>query len=823
VTKAVRSWFRLDFRRRWRSLAVLGVLVALAAGTVMTAVAGANRGATAIDRLAAQTLPADAMILPNEPGFDWAAVRAMPPVEALSTFVVSGYEIEGLDLMESLLTVGFPPADDEAMRTVERPVVIDGRLPDPSRGDEVVVTPLFADSHGLGPGDTLTLKLWRPETFDRHWTDPLPPRADGPVVQARIVGVVRSFWYGEEVGHPGKVISSPGLYDQYAANLVGSVPTGYINALARLDGGEAAVSQFTRDLAAVTGRTNIDVWSAAELRQRARDVTGFEANALRVFALAAGIAAVFLVGQAIARYSAATVMDLQTLRSVGLTPAEARVAAAAGPALAAVAGTAVGVIAAVLASRWFPIGTAGLYEPEPGIHADGVLIVTSLVVVPLAVTVGAVVAAGLALRSAGPATGAGRSVIANAAGRSGLPVPVVIGTRFALEPGRGRHAVPVRPALVGAVTGVLGVVAAFTFSSGVNDAAANPARFGQTYPLQAIFGYENADFLPAADLLPVIAADPDVAAVAKIYGGVAEHQGVATTVFSFEPVGNAPEVVVTGGRLPERADEIALAPKSARAMGAGVGDSVTLTGTRGTAGFTVTGLAFVPGMSHNDYATGAWTTPNGYDELFTAGEVTDFKYHAALVALHDGADPQATATRIAEQTAPAVQAAAAGFGLDPAEIATLSGVELTPPWPPIQIAELQQVRTLPVFLAGFLAVLAVGAVGHALATAVRRRRHDVAVLRALGLTRWQCRGVVVTQASVLALVGLAAGIPLGVALGRTLWRYVSDATPLFYVAPVALLTLLLVVPLALLIANLLAAWPGQRAATLRVGQVLRAE
>jgi ABC-type antimicrobial peptide transport system permease subunit len=91
------------------------------------------------------------------------------------------------------------------------------------------------------------------------------------------------------------------------------------------------------------------------------------------------------------------------------------------------------------------------------------------------------------------------------------------------------------------------------------------------------------------------------------------------------------------------------------------------------------------------------------------------------------------------------------------------------------------------------------------------------------MTRWQSRCVVVTQASVLAVLGLLVGVPLGVALGRTTWRTVADYTPLEYVPPVALLALLLVGPLALLVANLLAAWPGQQVARLRIAQVLRAE
>ena len=52
---------------------------------------------------------------------------------------------------------------------------------------------------------------------------------------------------------------------------------------------------------------------------------------------------------------------------------------------------------------------------------------------------------------------------------------------YDLERGRGRSAVPVRPALVGAVVGVIGVVAVSLFSHGVNDASTHPERFGKTY------------------------------------------------------------------------------------------------------------------------------------------------------------------------------------------------------------------------------------------------------------------------------------------------------------------------------------------------------
>ena len=54
----------------------------------------------------------------------------------------------------------------------------------------------------------------------------------------------------------------------------------------------------------------------------------------------------------------------------------------------------------------------------------------------------------------------------------------MIGARLAGEPGRGRRAVPVRSALVGAIAGVIGVVGCLTFRAGIQDAVHEPQRSG---------------------------------------------------------------------------------------------------------------------------------------------------------------------------------------------------------------------------------------------------------------------------------------------------------------------------------------------------------
>ena len=800
------AWLRLDTRRRWRSLTVLGLLIALSAGTVLGAIAAARRGETAVGRLLARTLPATATVLPNQAGFDWDKIRVLPEVTALTTFALAGYAIKGLPA--AIASEGFPPGDDAVMRTIERPVMLQGRMYDPRREDEVVVTPAFPVSFGKGVGDYLTLQLPTPKQADQGYDPTTGARAKGPEVRVRITGVVRSPWFSDSIGNPGAVLPSPALFARYPASFVGAHDSGFLNALIRLRDGRADLPRFRADLARVTHRSDIDIWdNLGTFAVSAQQVDSFEAACMLAFGLAALAAAIFLLGQSIARYISATVAELQLLRAVGMTPRQAVAAACAGPFLTAIAGTAVGVAAAIFISQWMPIGAAALAEPSPGISADWLVLGAGGAVIPLLVLAGSAAVAAVALAAGRTARPARRSSVALALTRAGAPVPLVVGSRFALEAGRGRSAVPVRPALAGAIVGVLGVVAAFTFTAGVADAAAHPERFGQTTQLLLYSGFNGQTPPRVPEALAAVARDRDVTGLNDALIAVAYSGNVSLTTYSIAPVaGKQIPVVLTAGRMPAGAGEIVLAPTSAQDLHARVGSVIPVSGGPGTHPYRVTGIGFVPNGPHNGYADGAWVTPAAYQQIFRGARYA-YKFRVAEVAVRPGADVAAVGRRISKVASQAARQPAA-FQIAP---------------PPDEVRQIRDVSVLPVALSGFLALLAAGAVGHALATAVRRRRHELGVLRVLGLTRPQSWLVVITQASLMALIGLAFGVPLGLALGRRLWHQVAETTPLAYHPPLAVWALLLIVPAGLLAANLLAVWPGHRAAGLRSGQVLRTE
>src|SRR3954454_12842288 len=158
---AVRLRFRAELRGRWRSLLGVALLVGLAGGVTLAAIAGARRTDTAFARLLTTTNADDVIVNPDtgiRSGLQLADVAALPQVAQIG-------RIDGL-----LFAPGKPRSfrdflelgpvfvsDGTAGYDVARPRVAAGRFPRRDRPNEVFVNDALADRLGLSVGDRLPL------------------------------------------------------------------------------------------------------------------------------------------------------------------------------------------------------------------------------------------------------------------------------------------------------------------------------------------------------------------------------------------------------------------------------------------------------------------------------------------------------------------------------------------------------------------------------------------------------------------------------------------------------------------------------------------
>ena len=142
---------------------------------------------------------------------------------------------------------------------------------------------------------------------------------------------------------------------------------------------------------------------------------------------------------------------------------------------------------------------------------------------------------------------------------------------------------------------------------------------------------------------------------------------------------------------------------------------------------------------------------------------------------------------------------------------------------PAEIVDYRTIGVTPTLLVSGLALGAITALALVLIASVRQRRRDLALLKTIGFTERQLASAVAWQASVAALVGIVAGVPVGIVVGRWLWVLFAQQ---IYAVPeptVPVFSLILIGVGTLLLANIAAAVPGRIAARTPTALMLRAE
>lgn len=781
---AVRLWARSELARRWRALIALGVIAGLAGGLALAAAAGARRTATAYDRFRHETAAPDALLFATLVGVydqDYSAVTKLPEVVSAGSFTLAPVGVVDPP-MGSL-----PPADDQLYRTLGRPLLIAGRLPNPDQADEIVVNRRAAVDYDLDVGEQVTV------SSSTDITQEGPP-SGGPELQATIVGIGDStidlIFFADEAGFtPGAALLERFSEVPRAPNLVVRLRPG------------TDVAAFRHKAATALSLPDLPIRDLGEDRKRITHSTDLEKAGLWLFSAAVVLAGLVLVGQALARTVYAMAESVPTLRAVGLTAADLVKGLMLPVLVTAATGAVVAVGSAVAASGRFPVGLGRRLEPDPGIHADWLVLALGAVALAVLVLAGSAAAAFRASRprAARPTSRAGSHLVR--AIRRVVPLPVAVGAGLALESGRGERSLPTRPAVAAAVSAVLGVLGALGLVHGIDDAVSRPGRSGQVWDA-AITPQANEDgpTVVPDSLLADLERHPDVDRITMLTLTPLDVEGTGLPVFTLEPERGDLSFVVLHGRAPSGPDEVTIGPATAKAMGKSIGDRLGV-GDGDGPGLRIVGTALLPQTPHSSFDQGVWITPAGLSGLGERNDDSDGE-ETLLVTARGGATPEALV---------------AALGRD------IEHVEIEPPATPQDVLALRNVRTLPQALAVFLVLLGLAGLGHALATAARRRRHDLAVLRALGFRPRQSAACIAWQAMTVAVVGLLAGIPFGVVVGRRAWQWVADATPLLYVPPLAALAAVLAVPAALAAANILAVLPARRVARLRPADDLRSD
>jgi hypothetical protein len=804
---------RAELRRRWRATVLLAVLVGLAGGVVLAAVAGARRTDLAMDRFLAYSRPLNVHVAGER--LDLRAVERLPQVAdfdqgafmALTPSTPSGTPDPGA--LGNIAPIVYLRGSSGV--TSDRYLLVAGRPPDPDQPLEVVVNQKLAARRGVGPGGTLRLWAYSPEQVQRP--DLMRPgevfMPAGPALDLTVTAVGR--WpqdmqpgtADEDVVYLGTELAlfTPAFWRIYhdRAGVVGGVVDeafrlhgdrhdleGFTTAVRRLPGGREAVIQVGSD--------------AENSAKEAEQALHVQAVALLVFAALTALAALLVVGQGIARQVELDADERPTLAALGMTTGQLAAVALARAALVGAGGALLAVALAVLASPLVPIGLARQAEVDPGWSVDGPVLVLGALAVLVAVLARAGLTAWWLVRH-GPAAIGERdpvprpSVLAERLARAGARPSAVTGVRQALEP-RRRGAAPARTALTGVAVAVAAVTAALIFAASLDRLLHSPALQGWNWDVVVGNYHDEQDITSKGSLL---AGNPLVggySAIAASGGRSIRVDGVEAPAVGVEPIRGSVLPRVLRGREARAVDEIALGGVTLRRLGRRIGDTVEVRGTGAPRRMRVVGEAMAPAFYPEAQLGGAVLTLDGLRAL-----VPDAFPNQFLVEYASGAD-----------TAAAVASLRRDFGRT-----------VLRAWTPVELHNLDRVRGLPLLLATLLALLGLATLGHLLVSSVRRRRRDLAVLKAIGFVRGQVSATVAWQATTLVAVALLVGLPLGVAAGRWAWLLVSRGlgSPAGPTTPI--LAVLAVVPVTLLVANLVAAMPARAAAATRPAVVLRSE
>ncbi len=830
--------FRTTLRRRWGGYLSVILLIGLVAGVGLGAIAGARRTQSSFPAYIASSNPTtfenistgivNPQLGPLSGGYVTTIVHKLEHLPHVAHLVTT----QGLDVLpleahgyRPLSFPGAPPQAGEGLGsdggewyTQDRLTVVQGRLADPRRADEVDVQSLVAQQYHWHLGQRFRMGVYT------NAQTQLPGFGTAVVKPFRITTVTVVGL----VVNPRNLVEDDVDLNTYVALFtpaftlpIRSCCSNYSESGVQVVGGSRYDRQVEDEIAKFEPGFPPPATLTTVVAKAERAIKP-ESIALGIFGGLALLASLVIAAQVLSRQVRMARPEQATERALGAPTSMLAADVLVGLLGSVVLGALAAVGVAVALSPLMPLGPVRPVDPTPGVSVDtavlgwGLLgLVALLGGLTVALTMRALPRRATRQRAARRA----RAVsVTGPATWGGLPPSASTGIRFALDPGTGTNSVPVRSAMVGAMLAVAVLVTTVIFGSSLNTLVSHPRLYGWNWDaLLAAGGAGGGGDAPAGPTARLLDHDRYVRAWSGAYTADLYLDGVEVPVFGEQPRAAVQPPVLSGHGL-EGAGQVVLGPATLAQLHQHLGGTLEVSQTAGgrATRLTIVGTATMPTLGggsgpHLEMGEGALVRTSLVPEIDRNPFGDPLPGPGLILVDYRAGAPQPAAAHSLDVIARKLSNTA-NFG-----------VARTPVQHPAEIVNYRSMGTTPAILGGALCLGAVAALALTLLASVRRRRRDLALLKALGFTHRQVAGAVAWQSNITVVIGIALGLPLGVIAGRLLWTAFAHEINAVPSPAVPVVTIVLVGVGALLLANVVAAVPSFIAARTSTTRYLRAE
>ena len=310
------------------------------------------------------------------------------------------------------------------------------------------------------------------------------------------------------------------------------------------------------------------------------------------------------------------------------------------------------------------------------------------------------------------------------------------------------------------------------------------------YIINTTGGFNSVGFSP--DLASQVAALPEVQSASGMRFGAMQVDGSTKFVFAVDPntIEDVFDFVNVTGSIEDLSETntIAVDKKVAEKNGWTIGTTIPVTFASDTTPMTI--VTLIDGTkAPSNWGMGIGTYEIHFADQFDSQVFIKLKPGADTAAFEAGVDQILKDYPTAQlQTPDEFKASAAS-----------------------QINQIVQIIYALLFLAIIIVLLGIA---NTLALSIYERRHEIGLLRAVGMTRRQVRSAVRWEAVIIALLGTALGLVIGVAFGAAIVRSLRSIGFTGFAIPVG--QLVIVAILAAIAGVVAAILPARKAAKLNI-------